>query len=387
VKIEGYEERLEGKSMKRKVLAFWLLLLCFFPPPCVESAGEKEAALGKMERLKGEVSVLRQDGCEVKGESGLALHAGDQITTGKGAEVHFILPPGRQFRLGPESQVSIDELSASEEEDQSPVLRLALGFLRSKIEKLTGKPVAFELHTPTAVLGLRGTEFDTVVSLDAASLVAVDEGKVEVDADGAMVLLDQGKMTEVEFEEKPSPPSTFSRERDWQDWREKRVERSLQRLPRMVPRLRHRFEQAAVRAGKFAETVQVKGESMRETMREVRAAKQRRDRPRARESFERLREQVEEFRKMAARFRQGLNRFRVMGRLSVRQEQFVKENRTRFPERQVAFMQTQFAAIAQKREALKEAHGKAISTIQEVFRGLRAFREEMGPPRGAAGSS
>ena len=387
------EERRRSMDKRHVLGAFRVLigflLLCIASACRVEARGETEAPIGKMEHMKGGVSVQRTDGRQVRGEPGMALYPGDQITTGKAAEVQFVLPPGRQFRLGPEAQVSIDELSSSEGDDQQPVMRLVLGYLWSKIEKLRGRKAAFDLHTPTAVMGLRGTEFETVVSLDAASLVSVDEGRVEVDADGETVLVEQGKMTEVEFEGKPSPPSpTVSEEtRDWQAWREKRVEGTLQKLPRMAPRLRHRFEQAAVRAGKFAETVQERGDRMRETMQELRAAKQKRDRPKVRVSAERLREQAEEFKKMAARFRQAFNRFQVMGRLSIRLELFVRENRARFPERQLTFIQAQFVAIAEKREEVRESQGRAVSTIREVFRDLKAFREEMVPPREAPESS
>jgi hypothetical protein len=317
------------------------------------------------------------------------LYPGDQITTWKLAEVRFVLPPGKQFRLGPEAQLSIDELSSSEGEDQQPVMRLVLGYLWSKIEKLRGRKAAFDLHTPTAVMGVRGTEFETVVSLDAASLVSVDEGRVEMDADGETVIVEQGKMSEVEFDGKPSLPSpTVSKEkRDWQAWREKRVESMMNNLPRMAPRLRHRFEQAVLRAGKFAETVQEKGEAIRETMQEVRAAKQERDRAKIRVSAERLRDQAEEFKKTAARFRQGFNRFQAMGRLSIRLDLFVRENQARFPERQLTFIQAQFASIAEKREEVKELQVRSISTIREVFRELKAFREEMVSPRDASGST
>ncbi|MBW2192697.1 MAG: FecR domain-containing protein [Deltaproteobacteria bacterium] len=34
------------------------------------------------------------------------------------------------------------------------------------------------IHTPTAVVGVRGTEFDTVVAEDSSSAIAVDEGSV-----------------------------------------------------------------------------------------------------------------------------------------------------------------------------------------------------------------
>jgi len=375
--------------MKPKVFPLWLLLLCFALPSGAGAADGTETPVGKIELARGAVTILRADGREARGEQGLGLFPGDQISTGKAAEVRFNLPPGRQFRLAAEAQVSIDELSSSEGDEDPPVMRLVMGYLWSKIEKITRKTDGFEIYTPTAVLGVRGTEFETVVSLDAASVVAVDEGKVSVEADETAVLLEPGKMTEIGFEGKPSHPSpTVSKEvRDWQAWREKRVQGFTRKLPRMAPRLRHRFEQGAVRAGKFADTVRERGDGIRETMQKVREAKQQRDKPRIRESVERLREQTEEFKRMAARFRQALNRFRVMGRLSIRWEQFVKENSGRFPERQSAFLQAQFAAIAEKREEVKEAHVKAISAIREVFRDRKAFREEMITQKGAAESS
>ncbi len=125
---------------------------------------------------------------------------------------------------------------------------------------------------------------------------------MELDADGETVIVEQGKMSEVEFDAKPSLPSpTVSKEkRDWQAWREKRVESTIHNLPRMAPRLRERFEQAALRAGKFAEIVQERGEGIRETMQEVRAAKQKGDREKVRVSAQRLRDQAEEFKKAAA---------------------------------------------------------------------------------------
>jgi hypothetical protein len=355
------------------------LLLCLASACWAEARGEAEASLGKIERMKGEVLVKRSDGLEVRGEIGMDLYPGDQITTWKSAEVHFVLPPGRQFRLGPEAQVSIDELSSSEGEDQHPVMRLVLGYLWSKIEKLRGRKAVFDLYTPTAVLGVRGTEFETVVALDAATLVAVDDGRVAFNADGETVIVEQGKMSEVEFDGKPSLPSptVFTQIRDWQAWREKRVEATVHKLPWMAPKLRHRFEQAAVRAEKFTEIVQERGEALRKAMQEVRAAKQDGDRSKVQTSAERLRDQAEEFKKGAARFRQAFNRFQVMSRLSIRLEIFVRENQARFEERQLAVIQAQFASIAEKREKAKESQGRSISTIREVFRELRAFREEM----------
>jgi hypothetical protein len=104
-------------------------------------------------------------------------------------------------------------------------------------------------------------------------------------------------------------------------------------------------------------------------------------------SAERLRDQAEEFKKTAARFRQAFNRFQAMGRLSIRLDLFVMENQARFPERQLTFIQAQFASIAEKREEVKELQVRSISTIREVFRELKAFREEMVSPGDASAST
>jgi hypothetical protein len=100
-----------------------------------------------------------------------------------------------------------------------------------------------------------------------------------------------------------------------------------------------------------------------------------------------LRDQAEEFKKAAAWFRQGFNRFQAMSRLSIRLDLFVRENQARFPERQLASIQADFASIAEKRGEVKESQGKSISTIREVFRELKAFREEMVSPRDGSGST
>ena len=76
-----------------------------------------------------------------------------------------------------------------------------------------------------------------------------------------------------------------------------------------------------------------------------------------------------------------------MSRLSIRLELFVRENQARFSERQLTFIQGQFVSIAEKREEVREFQGKSISTIREVFRELKAFREEMVSPRDASGST
>ena len=53
----------------------------------------------------------------------------------------------------------------------------------------------------------RGTELDTVVYLNAISVITVDERSMGKKSRDESVILDQGTMAQVEFDAKPSPPS------------------------------------------------------------------------------------------------------------------------------------------------------------------------------------
>lgn len=219
-----------------------------------QAAGE-EIPIGKIDKIKGPVNVTRSDGREIKASEGLSIFPGDQVVTGKGGMVWFSFQQGNQFKLSEESQVSIDELSGRDSEDSQPVLRLALGYLWSRIQKFTGGTRRTVLHTPTAVIGVRGTEFDSVVSLDGTSVVAVDEGSVEVEAEEEKAILDQGKMTQMEVGVKPSAPvqATPKEKRDWQAWRRERVKGLFKHLPVMAPKFRKRFERGTDRFTGFTD--------------------------------------------------------------------------------------------------------------------------------------
>ena len=53
-------------------------------------------------------------------------------------------------------------------------------------------------------IGIRGTEFDTVVAADASSAIAADAGAVEISTQTAMVTVGQGQFTRVDADETKS---------------------------------------------------------------------------------------------------------------------------------------------------------------------------------------
>ena len=342
-------------------------------------AAANEMPVGEIIEIKGPVDVVRDDGRRARAEKGTALFPGDQVITGEGGRVGFSLKQGDQFRLGEDAHVSIDELSGPEVEDHRPILQLALGYLWSKIQKLRGEPYGTVIHTPTAVLGVRGTEFETVVALDATSIVTVDDGTVEVEAEGQKTLVDSGKMTEVALDEKPmatvkAPPKDM---RDWQKWRKRKIKRLFKNLPQKAPRFRERFEMRVDRFSRFTARIRESSAQIDTTIEKIRQARMHGDRQKVVALVSELKSQVERYKPMVWKFRRALNRVRVMGRLSHRLEKFVSKNQERFSAQELADINSHLSAVGEKRDQLKTAARNTVQSIKATFKKLRDLKEEV----------
>src|SRR5216684_5100726 len=87
--------------------------------------------------------------------------------------------------------------------------QLLLGRIRALINKRTGGAVPFELGTPSAVIAVRGTQFDVEVNQRNVTEVDVLDELVEVyvrNAGGGSVLLEPGFSTRVGLDSDPEQP-------------------------------------------------------------------------------------------------------------------------------------------------------------------------------------
>jgi hypothetical protein len=87
--------------------------------------------------------------------------------------------------------------------------QLLLGRIRALINKRTGGAVPFELGTPSAVIAVRGTQFDVEVNPRNVTEVDVVDGLVEVyrrNSTGGSVLLEPGFSTRVGIDSGPEQP-------------------------------------------------------------------------------------------------------------------------------------------------------------------------------------
>lgn len=125
--------------------------------------------------VKGEVSV----GSEIKGwkqaKAGEVVQVQENIRCGADGEISLALG-GSIIHLDAGSEAQISEF-LEEEGTEKVRISLLVGLVTTKVKKLL-KNEFFEVETPTAVVGVRGTEFSVSLSEDEVG-VDVLEGEVD----------------------------------------------------------------------------------------------------------------------------------------------------------------------------------------------------------------
>ena len=123
------------------------------------------ADVGQIKVAKGQVSVDRM-GQSLPGQVGMPLQAADVLKTGPDGAVGITMRDNSLLSAGPNSILSLErfEFDPTSEEGRfdARLRRGTLAVVSGRIAKKT--PQAMTVRTPSAVLGVRGTEF--VVSVD-----------------------------------------------------------------------------------------------------------------------------------------------------------------------------------------------------------------------------
>ena len=164
------------------------------------------AAAGEVANLSGTLSVKRADGTSkllsVKSE----VQPGDTLSTEAGtyARVKFI--DGGEVVLRPGTQVKVDAFSydAAKPKDDNEVLSLLKGGLRA-ITGLLGHRSKERVSyvTPTATIGIRGTNVGAQLEDDGSLHVDVAEGAVVVKNNGGELEVSVGQFAFVKSGDSP----------------------------------------------------------------------------------------------------------------------------------------------------------------------------------------
>ena len=124
-------------------------------------------------------AVLAKDGSQVTLTEGAPVALGDTIATGETGEAQIIFPDETRIVVGPNSQLTITRLLFRE---NGTARRLSVNAVRGTFRFLSGESPsnAYAIRTPTATMGVRGTEFDfAVVGREDTDLV-VYNGEVRM---------------------------------------------------------------------------------------------------------------------------------------------------------------------------------------------------------------
>jgi len=121
--------------------------------------------------------------------------AGDTIRTDGRSRVDLHYVDGTRFRVGPNTRVTVlkSQYNGATGAD-TQMFKLDLGRVWIRVLKVLSQKSKFEVVTPSATAGVRGTIFSVAVSEDGQTVVSVKEGKVAVRHESASWDVAEGRM-------------------------------------------------------------------------------------------------------------------------------------------------------------------------------------------------
>ncbi len=133
------------------------------------AASHGQTAAGTVKRLQGESQILSAAGARAA-EVGATVYAGDRFVTDTGSALGITLHDGTQMAVGPDAAVTLEDFRFDTTTREGSLL---VDVARGAMRMVTGliarqDPKAVEVRTPTATIGIRGTDFLVDVEGSAA---------------------------------------------------------------------------------------------------------------------------------------------------------------------------------------------------------------------------
>ncbi|MDD5255143.1 MAG: FecR family protein [Candidatus Omnitrophica bacterium] len=221
-------------SLRKLSFAFLVAFFtgCLFPASLLAEQAE-------LTYVSGTVEVLFADAGEyTQGEEGMILEAGDSVKTGSGASAELSFNEANTNLLRLSENTEAKAVFSGDEK-----LEMTCGEIFASISSLPSES-AFEIRTPTAVSGARGTDWVTKVTDEGTDIEAVEDVPYvrHFEANGSVsresTPVNAGQMTTIRKFEKPRPPQPIPaiRQQEWKqvkfDVRQRGSEAAVRRMYR-----------------------------------------------------------------------------------------------------------------------------------------------------------
>lgn len=144
----------------RVLLSIFLSLL----PSVLMAQPAQPVTAGRVDALEGDVRIYSPSGSMRTAKTGDVVSEGDSIVTGDDGEVHLAMEDEGQIAIRPNTRLRIAKYKAEGGSGDTSIIALVQGALRS-VTGWIGKynPKGYAIRTPTATIGVRGTDHETTV--------------------------------------------------------------------------------------------------------------------------------------------------------------------------------------------------------------------------------
>ena len=262
---------------KRIVLSLIFSVVCFFV------VSQVSARVVTVTATKGRVEMQRAGSNTWDPVvSSTQLNISDKIQTKKGSMCELTLDDGSLIKIKENSTLEINELSEdASATKKNSVFKLLIGKIWSKAQLQNES--TFKVVTPTAIAGIKGTEFAIIVSIDGSSDILVFKGSVEVKSlreeidDIKTVLVEAGKALGVKLDESGNLRDVTTGEQvEWQKFIESKkvidikiTEQERQEIRLEVAELRNEIKERRVAALEAKSGDFAAGRTMRDHNKEI----------------------------------------------------------------------------------------------------------------------
>ena len=175
--------------------------------------------IGQVDQVRGEAVIIHAG--DMKGyfaRKDLPLYKGDRIVTKNNGNISLNLNDRSLINLTFNTSLELNEsVYDSKKKSRFSFFKMALGKARFLVMKMSQfKRSEFKVKTPTAVVGVRGSDFIIVVEPDRTEVTALDETVLEVislaDPSAAPTILQAFEKTMIEEGKLATEPETVSPE-------------------------------------------------------------------------------------------------------------------------------------------------------------------------------
>lgn len=162
----------------KRIVFIVSIFLSFF----IFSSYSEGAPVGKISEIIGSVLYKEKISSPYqRAEKGIALGKGYWIKTGADGWTILLLSDNSRLTIANNTELEITEFIVSKEKKDG-VFNVVQGKLRASVTRLAGEKVNYKIKSPTAVAGIKGTEF-MMMTQGLANVFFGNEGHVEISGD------------------------------------------------------------------------------------------------------------------------------------------------------------------------------------------------------------